>query len=162
MFIIFPSDNETGTLSNLASDFETARYYTIASIIEDTLADTKIKQGFPSPPPEGEWGRLLGKLKIEVVVARGIKQGTVASMQSSGIRVIRGAKGLVGDMIDWIADAGIDEFEEKVTSLAKQPPSQDASKGEKKLDPVVRKAEPPQKGTATGENGNATVQQKSE
>lgn len=141
MFVIFPSDNEMGTLSTLASDFETARYYTVASIISDTLADTKIKQGFPSPPPGGEWGPLLKRLKIDLVVASAMQDGTAASIASAGIRVVKGAKGLVGDLVDWIADVGVDEFAEKVELLNKPPPeAQEAGKApQQKVEPVVKK-----------------------
>lgn len=140
MYVIFPSENETGTLSNLAADFETARYYTIASIIEGTLADTKIKMGYPALPEARNWGGILARLKVDVVVAGKISQETASSVSSAGIRLIRGAKGLVGDLIDWIADVGLDEFEEKVASLSKQPaPSTKAEPGQK-MEPIINKA----------------------
>ena len=139
MFVILPSDNETGTLSQLASDFEKARYYTIASIIEGTLADTKIKQGYASPPQEGGWGAVLLRLKIDVVVALKISPAAEASVKSAGIRVIKGAKGLVGDMIDWIADVGVDEFEAKVAALNRPPPAKQQAK------PVPQPAAPSEK-----------------
>lgn len=132
-------------MSTIAADFETARYFTIANIIEGTLADTKIKQGFASPPPEGTWGTALRKLGVDVAVANGIQPGTAASIRSSGIRVISGAKALVGDLIDWIADIGLDEFEEKVEMLNKPPPSKEPPKQsppqQQKVEPVVTKTE---------------------
>ncbi len=154
MFVIFPSENETGTLSNLAADFETAGYYTIASIIEETLADTKIKHGYQAPPPEDSWGRLLRKQKIDVVVAGRIHAASAESIRASGIRLVSGARGLVGDLIDWIADTGIDEFEEKVTLLTKksaqaaQPAPAQAGTG--KMDPVVTKAPAQQQPPSSG------------
>ena len=154
MLVIFPSANETGTLSNLAADFETAGYYTIASMIEETLADTKIKHGYPAPPPEDSWGRLLRKQKIDVVVAGSIHASSAESIRASGIRIVSGARGLVGDLIDWIADVGIDEFEEKVTLLTKKPaqpakpaPAQAAAK---QVDPVVTKAPAGQQPPSSG------------
>lgn len=142
MLVIFPSDSETGTLSTLAPDFEHARYYTIANIIEGTLADTKIKQGFASPPVENTWGSILARMKVEVVVAQNIQPGTILSLEAAGLRVIKGARGLVGDFTDWIADMGVDEVEEKIAALSKPPPAKQAAapaQTGKSLDPVISK-----------------------
>ncbi len=130
-----------GTLSNLASDFETAKYYTVASIISGTLADTKIKQGFPTPPRDEEWGRLLRRLRIDLAVAAAMQDGTAASIASAGIRVVKGAKGLVGDLVDWIADVGVDEFAGKVDLLNRPPPQakDGGSAPQQKVEPVVQK-----------------------
>lgn len=157
MYVIFPSDSDTGTLSTIATDFESARYYTIAIIIEGTLADTKIKQGFPSPPQEGTWGAALRRLGVEVAVANSIKPETVSSIRASGIRVISGAKALVGDLIDWIADIGLDEFEEKIEMLnkpapAKEPPKKSPPPPQQKVEPVVTKP--------SGNADKATAEQK--
>jgi predicted Fe-Mo cluster-binding NifX family protein len=152
MFVIFPSDNETGTLSPIAAEFETAAYYTIDVIIEDTLADTKIKTGFTEAPAAGNWGSILRKLKIEVVVANRILPGTLASIQDSGIRVIQGARGLVGDLIDWIAEGGVDEFAEKVRSLNPAAAGGNAGNKEESVDPLVNRAAAPQTTPAGAQN----------
>jgi predicted Fe-Mo cluster-binding NifX family protein len=114
MLVLFPSEDDTGTLSNVAKDFETARYYTIANIIEGTLADTKIKAGYASPPPPSFWGPALSRMKIQAVVVNNISPDVEGSIKSSGIKVVKGVTGLVGDAIDWIADVGIDEVEEMI------------------------------------------------
>ena len=97
---------------------------------------------------------MLRKQKIDVVVANRIQAASAESIRAAGIRLVSGARGLVGDLIDWITDAGIDEFEEKVTLLTKksaqaaQPAP--ARPGTGKMDPVVTKAPAQQQPPSSG------------
>jgi len=116
MLILFPSQTDTGTLSPIFRSFETSPYYTIAEIIDGTLATTYIKKGFASPPPEGRWPEILRKQRVVCVVADEITDRVAAMISGAGIRVIPGVRGLIGDVTDWIADEGLEEFERRVTA----------------------------------------------
>ncbi|MBX8632386.1 MAG: hypothetical protein KIY12_02130 [Thermoplasmata archaeon] len=123
MKILLPSDSETGSLSYVSKEFETSRYYTVAEIIDGTVASTQVRQGFPSPPPAERLASIVRNLKIDAVVLDSASPDTIGSLRSSGIRVITGAKGLVGMLIDWIANLGIDGFEIKIALLNRPAPA---------------------------------------
>lgn len=121
MLIIIPSDSETGTLSTIAKQFEEAKYYTIASIIEGTLADTKIRKGYSTAPSAQSISDALRRMKIAAAVADRMNDETEKALLLAGIKVIKGVTGLVGDVVDWIADAGLEEFEEMMKAKLSKP-----------------------------------------
>ncbi|MBX8634435.1 MAG: hypothetical protein M1351_07485 [Candidatus Thermoplasmatota archaeon] len=122
MNVLLPSESETGLISNISREFEKSRYYTVAEIIDGTVAGTLVRTGFPSPPQPEKWISIARKLKVDVVVANSISEDTAAALRSAGIRVVPGAKGLTGMFVDWIANLGVDDFELKIREMNAPPP----------------------------------------
>jgi predicted Fe-Mo cluster-binding NifX family protein len=121
MKILLPSESETGLMSNISAEFEKSKYYTVAEIIDGTVAGTLVKAGFPSPPPPEKWISIARKLNVDAVVANSISEETARVLRSGGIRVVAGARGLTGMFVDWIANLGIDDFELKVREMNAPP-----------------------------------------
>ncbi|MBX8634847.1 MAG: hypothetical protein KIS30_01980 [Thermoplasmata archaeon] len=121
MKLLLPSDNDNGTISSVPKVFETSRFYTIAEIIDDTVSFTQIRKGFATPPTPQKWVDIIRKLNVDAVVADSIYPETASALRSANVRLIVGARGLIGMLIDWVANLGLDDFESKLNLLNKPP-----------------------------------------
>ncbi len=121
MRILLPSDNDNGMVSAMSEVFETSKFYTIAEIVGDTVSFTQIRKGFQSPPPAEKWVEVIGKLNVDAVVSDVISPETASALKSANVRLITGARGLTGMLIDWAANLGLDDFEAKINAMNKPP-----------------------------------------
>lgn len=121
MRLLLPSDNDNGTMSSVSKAFETSRFFTIAEIADDTVSFTQVRKGFESPPTAQKWVDVIRKLKVDAVVVDSISAGTAAALGSAHIRLITGARGLTGMLLDWAANLGLDDFESKINALNAPP-----------------------------------------
>ncbi len=117
MRLLLPSDNDNGTISSVSKVFESSRFFMVAEIVGDTVSFTQIRKGFPSPPSSQKWAEVIRKLDVDAVVADGISPETASALKSAGVRLITGARGLTGMLIDWAANLGLDDFESKLNAL---------------------------------------------
>ncbi|RLI75589.1 dinitrogenase iron-molybdenum cofactor [Archaeoglobales archaeon] len=99
MRVAIPCIDDRGLDSYVSQHFGRARYFVIADV-DNGVKDVKVvRLPFEDHMP-GDIPRFLQSLGVEVVITYGLGMRAMGFFESMGIRVVSGAMGKVGDVLD--------------------------------------------------------------
>ncbi len=99
MRVAIPCSDDRGLDSHVSQHFGRARYFLIADI-DDGIRNVRVVElPFENHMP-GDIPRFLQSLGVDVVITYGLGMKAMGFFESMGIKVISGAMGRVGDVLE--------------------------------------------------------------
>ena len=99
MRVAIPCSDDRGLDSYVSQHFGRARYFLIADIGNEVKSVRVVELPFEDHMP-GDIPRFLQSLGVDAVIVYGLGMRAMGFFESMGIRVVSGAMGRVGDVLD--------------------------------------------------------------
>jgi len=125
LMIAVPCKNSRGLNSEIEEHFGRAKFFALVEVEGDKIKGVDFLEA-PAEHSPGELPEMLRKRGVEVVLAYGMGPRAIQFFESYGIRVVTGAKGEVGEVVekfvkeeleiekDWMLKGGFKRHEHQI------------------------------------------------